>query len=191
MTPILLTGPLVEPVTLADIKSYLRLDGNEEDRLLHSLIAAARLTVEAESGRCLIGQTWRLVLDRWPAGGNGGAIRLPVSPVSAIVAARVFDGDGIAQEVAPGALLLDAAADPARVVAAGALPQPGRAVGGIEIDVRAGYGEGVADVPQALRQAVRVIVARWFERRGDDTEPAPAIPREAQALIASHRRARL
>lgn len=188
MTPILLTGPLIEPVTLADIKGYLRLDGNDEDRLLHSLITAARLMVEAESGRCLIGQTWRLVLDRWPW---GGTIRLPLSPVMAMAGARVFDGNGAAADVAAASLRLDARADPARILVAGAAPQPGRASGGIEIDVRAGYGEGVADVPAPLRQAVRAIVARWFELRGDDTGHVPAIPREAQALIAPFRRARL
>ncbi|MGV6871731.1 head-tail connector protein [Pseudochelatococcus sp. B33] len=188
MTPILLTGPLVEPVTLADIKGYLRLDGNGEDRLIHSLITAARLMVEAESGRCLIGQTWRLVLDRWPL---GGTFRLPLSPVAATAGARVFGGDGAATDVAPASLRLDALADPARIVVAGPVPQPGRALSGIEIDVRAGYGEGVADVPQPLRHAVRAIVARWFELRGDDTEHVPAIPREAQALIAPFRRARL
>lgn len=188
MTPILLAGPVIEPVTLADIKGYLRLDGNDEDRLIHSLITAARLMVEAESGRCLIGQTWRLVLDRWPP---GGAIRLPLSPVSAIVAARVFGPDGIAAEVSPAALQLDGRADPPRVVVVGPVSAPGRAFSGIEIDVRAGHGEGMGDVPQPLRQAVRVIVARWFEMRGDDTGGVPAVPGEAQALIAPFRRARL
>lgn len=190
MTPILLTGPLVEPVTLADMKGYLRLDGNDEDRLIHSLITAARLMVEAESGRCLIGQAWRLVLDRWPA---GGAIRLPLSPVLALAGARVFDADGAAETVAEGALRLDARADPPLARAAAPLPAPGRPFSGIEIDLRAGFGEGMADVPAPLRQAVRIIAARWFELRGDgdgDGE-VPAIPRAALALIAPFRRTRM
>lgn len=188
MIPILLTGPQIEPVTLADIKGYLRLDGNDEDRLLHSLITAARLMVEAESGRCLIGQTWRLVIDRWP---GGGCIRLPLSPVSGIVGARVFDGDGVASSVEADALRLDRGGDPAVIAVAGTVVHPGRLFAGIEIDVRAGYGEGMGDVPPPLRQAVRVIVARWFELRGDWPEQVPAIPPEARALIAPYRRARL
>lgn len=188
MIPLLLTGPLVEPVTLADMKSYLRLDDNEEDRLVQSLITAARLMVEAESGRCLIGQTWRLVLDRWPPGGK---LRVPLSPVSSIVRARVFDNDGVSSDVSTSSLRLDARAEPPRILVTGPVPHPGRAYAGIEIDLRAGYGEGMSDVPQPLRQAVRVIATRWFEHRGEEEETVPAVPREAKALIAPFRRARL
>ncbi|MFT0890913.1 head-tail connector protein [Pseudochelatococcus sp. G4_1912] len=188
MTPILLTGPLVEPVTLADIKGYLRLDGNDEDRLINSLMAAARMLVEAKSGRCLIAQTWRLVFNRWPA---GGAIRVPLSPVIRIVEARVYDLDGEAITVPPSHFHLDTLADPARIIMAGPMPLPGRAYGGIEIDLRVGFGETAAEVPMPLRQAVRAIVARWFENRGDDPEYVPAIPREVLALIDPFKRMRL
>ena len=188
MTPLLLTGPLVEPVTLADIKGYLRIDGNEEDRLINSLMTAARLMVEAESGRCLIAQTWRLVLDRWPVGGK---IRVPLSPLIRLIEARVYDVDGEAVTVPASYFNVDTLGEPASIVTNGSMPMPGRQFGGIEIDVRVGYGETAAEVPMPLRQAVRAIVARWFENRGDDPEYVPAIPREVWALIAPFKRVRL
>lgn len=189
MIPLVITPPAREPVTVQEARLFLRLDGEEEDTLLATLITAARLMVEAASGRMLIAQGWRIVLDAWPPGGE---IRLPVSPVSGIAAARVYDGAGAARTVGEGALIVDPAGDPPLVRIAAAVPSPGRTRGAIEIDVEAGYGDEPADVPAPLRQAVLRLVARWFEDRGDVVaRDAERLPRGIAALIAPYRRARL
>jgi len=189
MTPIALTPPALEPVTLSEAKVFLRLDEAAEDGLLATLISAARLMVEAASGRFLIDQSWRLVLDRWPVAGE---IRLPLSPVGAITAARVYDLLGAAQPVAPGSLLLDRAADPPLIRIVGEVPEIGRAYGAIEIDLVAGYGATADAVPALLRQAVLRLAARWFEQRGDVVgRDAQSLPAEIMALVAPFRRARL
>lgn len=189
MTPIALTPPANEPVSLAEAKLFLRLDAGDEDELLATLITAARLMVEAASGRMLIDQTWRIVLDRWP---QAGEIRLPLAPLSAIAAARVYDLLGSAQPVASGALALDATADPPVIRIIGEVPEIGRDRGAIEIDVVAGYGATAAAVPAPLRQAVLRLATRWFEQRGDVVgRDAAALPGEILALVAPYRRARL
>lgn len=189
MTPLALTPPAIEPVSLADAKFFLRLDASDEDELITTLITAARLMVEAASGRMLIDQTWRIVLDRWP---QGGEIRLPFAPVNAIVAGRVYDLLGAAQPVAEAALALDARADPPVVRIAGEVPETGRDRGAIEIDVVAGYGATAASVPAPMRQAVLRLTTRWFEQRGDVVgRDAAALPAEILALVAPYRRARL
>lgn len=189
MTPLALTPPAQEPVSLSEARQFLRLDQSEEDGLLATLITAARLMVEAASGRCLIDQGWRLVLDRWP---DGGELRLPLSPVGSISAGRVYDLLGEAQPVATGALQLDRSADPPLIRVVGQVPEIGRAHGAIEIDVVAGYGAAADAVPALLRQAVLRLAARWFEQRGDVVgRDAQALPAEIMALIAPFRRARL
>lgn len=189
MTPIVLSPPASEPVTLAQARAFLKLDDTSEDELLGSLITAARLMVEAASGRILIDQSWRLVFDRWPA---DGAIRLPLSPVSAISAARVYDVLGVAQPVAEGSLVLDAACDPPVMRTVGELPEIGRQRGAIEIDLVAGFGQQPDGVPAPLRQAVLRLAARWFEQRGDvASRDAEALPKDIALLIAPYRRARL
>lgn len=189
MTPLALTPPAQEPVSLTEARMFLRLDQTAEDDLLGTLITAARLMVEAASGRLLVDQTWRIVIDRWP---ESGEIRLPLSPVGAITAARVYDLLGVAQPVAPDALRLDKAADPPVVRIVAEVPEIGRARGAIEIDVVAGFGATAAAVPVLLRQAVLRLAARWFERRGDVVgRDAEALPPEIMALIAPFRRARL
>lgn len=189
MTPLALTPPVQEPVSLSEARTFLRLDQAEEDDLLGTLITAARLMVEAASGRLLVDQTWRIVIDRWP---DGGEIRLPLSPVGAITAARVYDALGVAQPVSPAALQLDTAADPPVVRIVAEVPEIGRSRGAIEIDVVAGFGATAVAVPVLLRQAVLRLAARWFERRGDVVgRDAEALPPEIMALIAPFRRARL
>ncbi|MDP3257593.1 hypothetical protein [Bosea sp. (in: a-proteobacteria)] len=189
MTPLALTPPAEEPVSLAEARAFLRLEETAEDELLTTLITAARLMVEAASGRLLVDQSWRIVIDRWP---QGGVLRLPLAPVGAITAARVYDALGIAQPVQPSALRLDTSADPPLLQVVGEVPEIGRAQGAIEIDVMAGFGATAAAVPALLRQAVLRLAARWFEHRGDVVgRDAEALPPEILALVAPFRRARL
>lgn len=189
MTPLALGPPAMEPVTLIEARQFLRLDQTDEDALLTILITAARLMIEAASGRCLIEQPWRIVLDRWP---TGGEIRLPLSPLVRIEAARVYDLLGSAQPVATASLTLDKATDPPVIRQTGEVPEIGRAHGAIEIDVAAGYGATAAAVPAPLRQAVLRLAARWFEQRGDVAgRDAQTLPAAIAALVAPFRRGRL
>jgi len=189
MTPLALAPPEMEPVTLAEARQFLRLDQTEEDDLLATLITAARLMIEAAAGRCLVEQPWRIVLDRWPANAE---IRLPLSPLMRIQAARVYDVLGSAQPVAEATLTLDRVADPPLIRVTGEVPEIGRAHGAIEIDIVVGFGATAAAVPAPLRQAVLRLAARWFEERGDvASRDAQALPRAIASLVAPFRRGRL
>ena len=69
MSYALITPAAEEPVTLAEAKAFLRLDGSDEDALLGDLIATARDYLEMVSGLSLVTQGWRLYRDDWPASG--------------------------------------------------------------------------------------------------------------------------
>ncbi len=160
MTSYLLAGPATEPISLAEAKAYLRIDDGAEDALIETLIGAARLHVEGVTGRALIAQSWRLVLDCWP---DGGVVRLPVGPFRSLSAVTAYDDAGDGHEIilaqfadAPDRLIL-----PQRVAGMPFL----RARQGIEIDYVAGYGEAAEDVPVDIRQALLVLVAYWHEHR--------------------------
>jgi hypothetical protein len=140
MTSYLIAGPGEEPVSLAEVKAFARVDGTDEDALISALIAAARLHVESLTGRALVTQTWRLVLNCV----TGLLIPLPVVPARELIEApdgAVLQGD---------AVLLATAAD------------------AVSLDYSAGYGNA-ADVPQDLRQAVLTLVAYWYEHRDSVT----------------------
>lgn len=187
MVPIAIDGPAVEPVSVAEMRAYLRLDDGAEDELVAALVKAARLLVEASSRRILVEQRWRMRLDRWPA---GRLVTLPLSPLLAVDRIRVRDAAGVPQELAADLYGADAASDPPRIRVSPLAPEPGLPAGGIEIDLRAGYGPAGQAVPAPLRLAVRMLAARWFEHRGD-LLGEQTVPPEVDALLAPFRRARL
>jgi len=57
MALVLTSGPASEPVTLAEAKTHLRVDGSAEDTLIASLIITSRLHVEAGLGLALVTQS--------------------------------------------------------------------------------------------------------------------------------------
>lgn len=162
MTTALISGPPMEPVTLADVKAHLRIDTPDEDPLLQAAIVAARAHIEARTRRVLINQLWRLYLDQWP---DGRAVPIPLSPIIAVTAVTFYDIAGVARVWGPENYRIDPSAQPARLIAK---LRPAAALydNGIEIDVVAGYGVSSIDVPAPLRQAILVLVAAWYERRG-------------------------
>ena len=183
---------------MADAKTWFRVDIDDEDDLVTSLIGAARATVETAARRVLIQQTWRLALDAWPAARIDGArpfapagapVKIPFAQVLAIDTIRVFDAFGVATVVAASSYSLVGAPNAARLLFTSAPPTPGRPADGIEIDVVAGYGAAPSDVPQPLRQAILMLVANWFEHRGDDDAADRIhVPASVAALVAPYRR---
>jgi uncharacterized phiE125 gp8 family phage protein len=190
MYPVLLSGPAIEPLSLQEAKSWLRLDSTMEDDLVSALITAARLVVEAATRCLLISQSWRLVLDRWP---YGGVLLLPLAPLQSITTIRVYDSNDAAQTLAASGFRVDASPNHARLDFIDMPPSPGRELAGIEIDLEVGYGAQAAEVPEPLRQAMRLLVTRWFENRGDveSDSRGNALPNAVAALLAPYRRVRL
>ncbi len=164
MTSILLAGPAVEPVSLGEAKTFLRVDTTDEDDLIQTLIAAGRVHVEAITRRAMIEQNWRLSFDEWP---DGNEVRVPLGPLAALAAVRVYDPDDAATALALTQFLADIGSTPGRIVLPPTIEgEPvKRDALAIEIDYTAGYGAAATDVPEALRQAMLVLVAHWFEHR--------------------------
>ncbi|TCT02818.1 putative phiE125 gp8 family phage protein [Tepidamorphus gemmatus] len=188
MTLTLTAPPAAEPVALADIKTFLKIEHDDDDALIGALIAAARLHVEAAVRRVLVSQGWRLTLDAWPPpAGAGRQIDIPLGPVLAIGSLAVLDPEGVAVPLDPAAWTADTAGIPARLLVRDA-PPPGVPLGGIRIDYTAGYGDP-AEVPAPLVQAVRLIAAHWYETREPVAFGGPAnmVPETIAALIAPYR----
>ena len=190
MPAVLLTPPAVEPLDLADAKIHLRIGHSAEDDLIHGLIQAARLHVECAYGLALIAQGWMLRIDRWP---SCPAIDLPVWPVSSIEAVRVLGEESDAFVIDAAHYILDASR-PARLVRrpGRCWPNPGMPRSGIEIGFTAGYGAASGVVPQPIRQALRHLVAHFYENRdGSETLSLGAEPAIVASLLSPYRLHRL
>jgi uncharacterized phiE125 gp8 family phage protein len=191
MALVLTSAPAVEPVTLAEAKAHLRLDGTAEDTLITSLIITSRLHIEAALGLALITQSWSYFIDAWP---RGPEVILPLRPVQAVGAVRLYAPDESIQTIPADTYLLDGAGVPARLVrqAAAAWPKPNRAANGIEVALVVGYGDAAADVPAPIRQAILLLVAHWYEHREPVEIGAPvAVPQMVSDLLLPYREVRL
>ncbi|MDB5640991.1 MAG: hypothetical protein JWN07_308 [Hyphomicrobiales bacterium] len=189
MTPILLAGPAVEPLGLDETRLWLRLDSSDDDQLVLALIRAARSAVEQATRRALVAQSWRLRVDRWPVERR---LRLPLSPILSLDAVRVFDAAGAPTLADLAGFHIEPARGATLVCDAPPL-SPGRIANGIEIDMTAGFGASAQDVPEPLRMAMRLLVAHWYERRGDalHEDRIYTLPAGVAALVTPWRAARL
>lgn len=184
MSAILLTAPAVEPVSLAEAKAFLRVDHDDDDDVILALASASRVHIETQTRRALITQGWRLSFDAWPADGR---VAVVPGPLRELGAARVFDFNGAAHAVDVQNFVPDLAAS-ALAFAPWAVPAPGRLAAGIELDVTVGYGDAATGVPEPLRQAVRLLIAHWYENRGlAALGTVTVLPTTVAALIAPYR----
>jgi uncharacterized phiE125 gp8 family phage protein len=185
MSSILLTGPAVEPLSLDEARAFLRVEHNDDDPLIAALIVGARMHVEGQGKIALVSQDRRIVLDRWP---HHGRIAVRPGPLKALKAARVYDCHGESQTIDLQAFVPDRGAS-ALAIMPWTMPVPGRIAAGIELDVTVGFGDAAADVPEPLRQAIRLLVAHWYENRslvaanGNST----VLPSTVVALISPYR----
>lgn len=188
MTSYLLAGPAEEPVSLAGAKAFLKVDDTAEDGLIATLIAAARLHIEGVTGRALLAQSWRVVLDDWP---DNRVVKLPVSPLIAVTEISATDDNGASHELA----LDQFAAGPDRLIV------PRVVIGmpmlqerhGIEIDYVAGFGTEPEEVPADIRQALLGLVAHWHEHRDAVivAGSGAVVPSGFDRLVAAYKRVRL
>ena len=170
------TAPAVQPLSLAEVKLFLRIEHALEDALLATLIAAACEAAEAATGRSLITQSQRVRI----GGDHYGVITLPRGPIQTIqTVASVLDGASTTLD--PEHYRLHAARGLVQLLSTPAADE-------IVITYVAGYGDEAADVPSLIRQGMLQHVAKLYEQR---EEGVAAVPDLARALYQPYREMRL
>lgn len=166
----LVTAVTTEPLTLAEAKAQCRVDVSDDDTLLTSLITSARQFVETFTHRALAPQTWDLKLDAFPC---DGVIWLPSPPVTAVGSVTYVDGNGDTQTLTVTTdYTTDLPAGPtaqrARVVPAygHTWPTPRGVPNAVTVRFTAGYtSSGVNLVPEAVKQAMKLLIGHWYKNR--------------------------
>lgn len=159
----IITGPGAEPITLDELKMWLRIESDEtvEDGLLNGMIRAARSYVEQHCGIRLISQTVEQTEQYWRKG-----IRLFSLPVDSITHIKYYDAADAEQTLSSSKYELD---HDRRTVYWNkeALPEltewkP------VKIVVRyvAGYADAAA-VPDDIKTALKLWIGEFYENRAD------------------------
>lgn len=180
------TAPSAEPVTLAEAKLHLRVDGTDEDDYIASLITVARITCELEARRAFITQTFDLFRECWPE----DELWIPRPPLQSVTSLSYTDYTGnVTTLVANTDYLVDANSEPGRILPAygkfwpTAILQPGAA---IKVRFVAGYGQA-AQVPATYKHAIKLLVGHYYENREEVIVQAGVsavrLPRAVDSLL--------
>ncbi|KTT72623.1 head-tail connector protein [Sphingomonas endophytica] len=159
---------VAEPIARADVKRFLRIDGDSLDLDVDMLIAAARSDVEQATGLRLVEQTVEIQADTF-----GDLDFLPIGPVQSIAEIRYRDLSGAWATLSPASYdLVGAGLERGIAPARGVVLPPtlaGRGV--ITARLVVGYGGVVGPMPVSLRWAMLALARGKFEDRAVDIFP--------------------
>lgn len=178
------TAPSVEPIALADVKSYLRISGSAEDTLLNTMIETVRVFCEEFTGRALITQTITMTLDAtneshnmlWEGTRTGPYINfykdfisLAKAPLQSVTSVKTYDDADSATTINSSKYYVDTSRDPGRVVlrTGETWPTALRVANAVEVVYVAGYGDAATDVPAPLKLGMMQHIAYLYDQRGD------------------------
>lgn len=209
----LITAPALPPIGLTQVKTFLRVDGSDEDTIISTLINAATKRLEAETDRKFVTQTWDIYYDCFPIkpnkksddwwdGTRDGAISQLYSPVNfidlpfgicqSITSFKTFDDANV--EYTFTDFHLDNVSSTPRIALKQTATWPTtvlRSVNGIAIRGVFGFGTGDnnagsnGSTPDDIREAIKQMVGIMYEHRGDEM---PKIPTTVSMLIEPYRR---
>ena len=135
-------APATEPVSVSEQKAQMRVTITDDDAYIATLISAARAHIEGMTGRCMVSQSWLMVMDTFP-GFNFGpypydqrptfnvppffslpivpilkdprAIVLPLAPIISVDSVITYTEDGTAATMDSGDYNTDLISEPSRI----------------------------------------------------------------------------
>lgn len=172
--------PAIEPITLSEVKEWLRIDSSDEDTIITKMIKAVRFNAEEYTRKAFITQTWKLTMQDFPRDSDNfipgfprltgrDFIRLPRTPVQSVSSVKYYDNADILQTFSSTNYTVGE--DRIYLKGTSTWPSDTREGMSVEITVVSGYGAKTTDVPEDLRQAMIEHVAFKYENRGADKVP--------------------
>lgn len=205
MNPGVTTAPTNYPVSIAEVRTDLRLDHQEDDPELAGLIAAATAFAENFQGRALINRTYTAYLDNWPWNepigqtsriipANFWRLELPRPPLVSVASITTYDDSDVATVMSAANYYVDNASLVGRVALrnTASWPTPDRLTNGIQIVWTAGYGADMTNVPEETRAGIRLLVKHWHDNPqavvGLDGRASPLeVPFAVSALLTMNK----
>lgn len=138
-------------------------------------------------GRCLLEQTWKLTVDHaFPP-----IISIAVPPIQSVDSIKYYDDNGALQTLSPSLYRVTGTGSWLAEIAPAygeAWPSVRWQPATIEIVFTAGYGDSLDDVPAPILQAIRELVAHFYENRAAVERTAFAeVPMGVRTLLAPYR----
>lgn len=177
---------MIEPVTVTELKRTLGIPYSytEEDDRLSEVISAARIYLEQITWSSFITQTRTLAFSL-PEKQTWRVLYLPYGPIQSLTSLKYYDLANTQQTVDSGDYFLEAENDPASLtfVDTYTFQSTYNRRNPWEVIFVAGYGSTRADIPQPIKDAIR-LTAQAFYRAEDCSESR--IPDAAYAILAPY-----
>lgn len=196
----LVTPPSIEPLTLAEVKSYLKVDYDSdvvEDAYIQSLITVAREWCETYQKRAYITQTWELALQEFPEAHTDSLsdytetniIEIPKGKLQTINSFTYKDVYGNAKNlventdyiVSTRGILGKVCPPYAKIFPV----EPLWPLDPIIINFTCGYGTKPEDVPTKVKQAMYLLISHWYENRAVISDLRGADPTKEMAFAVT------
>lgn len=192
----LITGPTDEPITLEQARLHLRLDADgsplthPDDTIVEALITTAREYLDGNDGilgKCLMTQTWELVMDQFP----WNEIKIPLPPLQSISSIKYDDLDGVEQTISSSNYIVDNVAKnkPGWVVPVASYTWPTTMdkINAVRVRFVGGYGMAT-QIPTPIMRAMYCLIGHWYGNREQVTPVTLSeMPMGVDALLANYR----
>lgn len=173
---------------LAEVKRHLRVDFDDDDAYIESLMSAVEAYLDGKNGvigKALVTQSWSLSMTR-----PDGTVGLPLGPVQSITLIDYFDTGGVSQSLAVSDFYLYASEDRALLEpkAGTAWPAMEQRKDALSITYVAGFG-GREAVPENIRAAGHLLIGHYYENREavNVGNIVNELPLSVQNLLSVHR----
>lgn len=157
------------PVTLAEAKLRLRIDGSADDTDLQLMIEAATGLAQSMTRRSIATNTWQIKLDAFPA-----EIRLLHPPIVAVQSITYVDANGVTQTLSAGAYSVDSTSEPGWILPADGTewPETKDTANAVTVNYTAGYGLAC---PPEIKQFILLQVGHMYRNREAVTDKTPSV----------------
>lgn len=184
-----ISSPTEQLMSTEQGRGHERVSQTEDADVINRYIKAATRRAETFTHRAFVEQDRRLTLADFP---GGDVLRLPSPPLISVTSVKHTDINGNTETFSSSKYNVDARSLPGRIVLADgeSWPDPDlRTANAVEVEYKAGYGSSRDEVPDDIRQAVRMLFGHFYEHR----EPvvvgtsAVEIPEGPKNLMRPHR----
>ena len=173
MKYLVITPPSVEPITLGEVRTHLRIEPfgspleHPDDAYIGMCVTVAREFCEQYLERSLATQTIRLVVDNF-----NETIYLPNAPIQSVDGITYVDENGVVQTVSPTIYELDSYDNKIRLQYDQEWPNVRSQEDAVTVVYTSGYTNGASPdtypIPTAIKSAMLLIVGNLYENRQQD-----------------------
>lgn len=166
------SAPATEPLTLTEVKNYLKVETSDDDTLITNLITTVRQAAEKFLKISLINQSWKISYDSYCP----SVVKLAMGPVQSITSVTAVQRDESTALISTDAYYLSAG-NQKLIFDANVVSHR------VEIIYLTGYGLAASDVPSPIKQGMLSHVLAIYDGRVG----ANVIPSQSQTLYSPYK----